>query len=137
PHGRSDAVVQLSVAVGLPLGRVAIEWLLVPARLARWPAAAIAAVPWFLASGYAYHRAAPGLRIGVYAAETVTIVGALLLAGATVPGLFIVVLLVPALPLAFAGMAVFGAVPDDPWAYAVGNAMFFGWMLVAVFPLAG
>ncbi len=142
PRGRSLLVgaglfAVLSVAVGLPLGRVAIEWLLVPARLARWPAAAIAAVPWFLASGYAYHRAAPGLRIGVYAAETVTIVGALLLAGATVPGLFIVVLLVPALPLAFAGMAVFGAVPDDPWAYAVGNAMFFGWMLVAVFPLAG
>lgn len=142
PRGRSMLVgaglfAVLAVAVGLPLGRVAIEWLLVPSRLARWPAAAIAAVPWALAAGYAHHRATPRLRVGIYAVETLTIVGALLLAGATVPGLFIVVLLVPALPLAFAAMTVFGSVPDDPWAYAVGNALFFGWLLVAVFPLAG
>ena len=29
-----------------------------------------------------------------------------------------------------------GAAVNDPWAYAIGNALFFGWMLVAVFPIA-
>lgn len=142
PSGRSVLVgaglfAVLWLAVGLPLGRVAIEWLLVPSRLVRWPAAALAAVPWLLAAGYAYRRATPRLRAGVYAAETLAVVGALLLAGTTIPGLFVVVLLVPALPVVFAAMTVLGSVPDDPWAYAVGNGLFFGWLLVAVFPLAG
>jgi hypothetical protein len=33
-------------------------------------------------------------------------------------------------------MGAVGAAVDRPWAVALGNALFFGWLLVAVFPLA-
>ncbi|HKJ86268.1 MAG TPA: alpha/beta hydrolase, partial [Spirochaetia bacterium] len=108
-----------------------------PFRLARWPIAALALLPWLLAAGFAQSGGRVRTRVGVYAGQTVAIVAGLALAGATIPGLFIVVLLVPALPLVFAAMALAGGVVDDPWAYAVGNALFFSWLLVALFPLAG
>lgn len=128
--------VFLWLAAGLPAGRLALEWVLVPYRLIRWPAAALAAVPWLLAAGYAGHGAPLRLRLGVYAGQTLAIVAALAVTGTVVPGLFIVVLLLPALPVAFAIMAAAGSIVDDPWSYAVGNALFFGWLLVALFPLA-
>jgi hypothetical protein len=33
-------------------------------------------------------------------------------------------------------MSLAGAAIDRPWSYAIGNALFFGWLLVAIFPLA-
>jgi dienelactone hydrolase len=128
--------VFLWLAAGLPAQRLALEWTLVPYRLIRWPAAALAVLPWLLAAGYAGHGGPLRVRLGVYAGQTLAIVGALAITGAVVPGLFIVVLLLPALPLVFAIMTAAGSIPDDPWSHAVGNALFFGWLLVALFPLA-
>jgi len=127
----------LWVVVGLVGGQLAYRWLLIPFRLARWPIAALALLPWLLAAGFAQSGAGFRTRVGVYLGQTAAIVGALVVAGTAIEGLFIVVLLVPALPLAFAAMALAGGVVDDPWAYAVGNALFFAWLLVALFPLAG
>jgi hypothetical protein len=127
----------LWAVVGLVGGQLAYRWLLIPFRLARWPIAALALLPWLLAAGFAQSGGGVRTRIGVYVGQTVAIVAALALAGTAIPGLFIVVLLVPALPLVFAAMALAGGVVDDPWAYAVGNALFFAWLLVALFPLAG
>jgi len=125
------------VGVGLPAGQLVLRWVLVPARLARWPLAAVALVPWFLAAGCAQQRAGFWQRVGLAAAQSIAVVAALVVAGVTIPGLYIVVLAIPVLPLLLAATATFGGVVRDPWAFAVGNALFVGWALVAAFPLAG
>ncbi|MEI2643294.1 MAG: hypothetical protein V9G10_13475 [Candidatus Nanopelagicales bacterium] len=68
--------------------------------------------------------------------QTVVIVAGLLLTALFVPGLGFVALLLPVIPAVLAGMSLAGAAIDRPWSYAIGNALFFGWLLVAIFPLA-
>jgi dienelactone hydrolase len=127
----------LWIAVGLMGEYVALRWILIPFRLLRWPAVAALVLPWLLAAGYAQHRSPLRVRIGVYLGQTIGVVGALAIAGLAIEGLYVIVLLLPALPLALGAMAVAGGVTDDPWTYAVGNALFFGWLLAALLPLAG
>ncbi len=127
----------LWVAVGVMTQEVALQWLLIPYRLARWPILALLCLPWLLAAGVCQAGRTRAGRAAIYLAQTAAIVGALGLAGVTVSGLFIVVLVLPVLPVVFLILSVAAAILDDPWAYALGAAPFFGWMLVSVFPLTG
>lgn len=127
----------LWVGVGVMTQEVALQWLLIPYRLARWPAFALLSLPWLLAAGVCQAGTTRAGRAAMYLAQTVTIVAALGLAGVTVSNLFIVVLVLPVLPAVFLILSLAAAILDDPWAYALGAAPFFGWMLVAVFPLTG
>ena len=52
-----------------------------------------------------------------------------------VPGLFVLILIAPVLPLVLAIKSITGAVFDDPWAYGLGSALFFGWLMASLFPL--
>lgn len=113
-----------------------IPWWLIPERLVRWPFMALAALPWLLAAGLVQHRASALRRAGWWLLQTVVIVAGLGLAVVASPGLFFIVLLMPVIPVISAIMAIAGAAIDRPWSYALGNALFFGWLLVAVFPLA-
>ena len=118
-------------------GRTGVNpWWLIPERLVRWPFLAAAALPWLLAAGLAQHRGSFAQRAGWWLLQTVVIVAGLGLAVVASPGLFFIVLLMPVIPVISAIMAVAGAAVDRPWSYAIGNALFFGWLLVAVFPLA-
>ena len=126
----------LTLAFGVMAELVWIPWWLIPERLARWPFLAAAALPWLLAAGLAQHRGSFLQRAGWWLLQTVVIVAGLGLAVVANPGLFFIVLLMPVIPLISAIMAVAGAAVDRPWSYAIGNALFFGWLLVAVFPLA-
>ncbi len=126
----------LWLAAGLMSQHVALQWILIPSRLARWPVVALAMLPWQLAAGYAQAKASLRYRVGLYLAYTLPILAALAIAGLTVNGLFFLTLVLPALPVAFAATALLGGIADDPWAYAVGNALFLGWLVVAIFPLA-
>ena len=127
----------LSLSVGLPAGKLILNWVLVPARLVRWPLVAIGLVPWFLAAGYAQQRVGLGRRIGLATAQSSVVVAALVMAGIGIPGLYIIVLAVPVLPILLAATATFGGVVRDPWVFALGNALFVAWALVAAFPLVG
>jgi hypothetical protein len=127
----------LWIAVGAMTQEVALQWFLVPYRLVRWPLFALLSLPWVLAAGMYGVGSTTAGRVGIYLAQTATIVAALGLAGITVSGLFIVVLVLPVLPFLFLILSVVAAILDDPWAYALGAAPFFGWMLVSVFPLTG
>ncbi len=44
---------------------------------------------------------------------------------------------VPLLPVILGILAIAAAAFDQPWTYGIGVAMFFGWVIAAVFPLAG
>jgi pimeloyl-ACP methyl ester carboxylesterase len=128
--------VILTLAFGVMAQLVWLPWWLNGARLARWPFLAAAVLPWLLAAGLAHHRATAGRRAGWWLLQTAVIIAGLGLTVALSPGLFFVILLLPVIPIILGILTIFGAAIDRPWSFAVGNALFFGWLLVAVFPLA-
>ena len=62
-------------------------------------------------------------------------VAGLVLTASVVPGMFVLILVAPALPLVLAVESIAGSAVDDPWAYGLGSALFFGWLIAALFPL--
>jgi len=52
------------------------------------------------------------------------------------PGLGFVSLLMPIIPIILLILSAGAAAFVRPWSFALGGALFFGWLLVAVFPLA-
>ena len=126
----------LTLAFGVMAGRVWLPWWLTPGRLALWLPAAAAALPWLLAAGLAQQGASPLRRAGWWLFQTVVVVAGLLLTIVVSPGLGFVSLLMPMIPVILAAMSLAGAAVDRPWSYALGNALFYGWLLVAIFPLA-
>ena len=54
-----------------------------------------------------------------------------------IPSLSVLLLILPLLPVLFAILIIADSVIDKPWAYALGASLFFGWMLLAYFPLSG
>ncbi len=126
----------LWVAFGA-LGQVVwVQWLLVPARLLRWPLIALACLPWCLAAGLTVQRARGWGQAGWWLAPSAVLVGGFLLALWLVPGLGFIVLLLPLFP-ALVGILIFaGGRLHRPWAFALGSALFFAWAIAAAFPLA-
>jgi dienelactone hydrolase len=127
----------LWLAFGLMAQVVWLPWFLIPARLLRWPLLALAFLPWLLAAGWAQQGASTGKRIGWWLGQSVVLMVGLGTAVLLVPSLFFLVLVLPVLPLVLGIMALVGGAVDDPWAYGLGNALFFAWLLLALFPLVG
>lgn len=127
----------LWLVFGLMAQVVWLPWFLIPARLLRWPLLALTFVPWLLAAGWAQQGATTGRRIGWWLGQSGVLMVGLGTAVLLVPSLFFLVLVLPVLPLVLGIMAVVGGAVDDPWAYGLGNALFFAWLLLALFPLVG
>lgn len=114
-----------------------LPWLLVPARLVRWPLLALLCLPWTVAAAHGSHSPSWKTHVGWWLAQSVLISAGLLLAIVTIPGLFVLVLVLPLFPLIIGLMTIANAALQDPWAGGLGNALFFAWLLLAYFPLAG
>jgi hypothetical protein len=131
--------IGLFIALWLTLGLMAqftwLQWFLNPVRLIIWPLLALASLPWKVAAGYAQHGGSFWRRAGWWLGQSAILLGGLLLAAMVVPGLGILVLIAPVLPLVLAVEALAGVAFDDPWAYGLGSAFFFGWLIAALFPL--
>ncbi|MCX6030120.1 MAG: alpha/beta fold hydrolase [Chloroflexi bacterium] len=127
----------LSVAFGVMAQGVWVQWWLIPPRLLRWPLLALASLPWFLAAGQATQGCRAIWRVAWWLGQSAGLVGGLFLALALVPSLGFLVLLMPLLPVILGILAVVAAAFDRPWVYGIGGALFFGWIIAAVFPLAG
>lgn len=112
-----------------------LPWLLIPARLKLWPLLALAVFPWMLAAGNVQKDARTGRRLLIWLVQSVVLVLGFGLAVYFVPSLFFMVLLLPFFPVVMGMLAWVGAFYDDPWTYGVASALFFGWLLAAVFPL--
>jgi hypothetical protein len=52
-----------------------------------------------------------------------------------VPGLGFLILIMPVIPIVLGIMTLLGGVLDRPWAVANGNAAFFAWLTLSLFPL--
>ncbi|HEY71216.1 MAG TPA: alpha/beta fold hydrolase [Anaerolineae bacterium] len=124
------------VALGLISQYTWMQWFLIPARLWRWPILALACIPWMLAMGHEFQRMRGWGKAGFWLLQSVLAVAALLMVGMWVPGMYVVVLFAPVLPI-IVGIELLISKPfDDPWTFAVGNALFFGWLIATFFPLA-
>ena len=84
----------------------------------------------------AQHRLGLAARAGWWLYQSAVIVAGLGLTIWLAPQLSFVFLLLPVFPVVLAILGAAGAAIDRPWAVALGSALFFGWLLVAVFPLA-
>jgi hypothetical protein len=85
----------------------------------------------------AQRGAGAGTRVLWWLAQSVTVTAALFLALLLVPSLGFLLILLPLMPLILGIVAVAGAATGRAWAYGLGGAFFVGWILAAVFPLAG
>ncbi len=126
----------LWLAVGALAHFVWLPWLLIPARLVWWLPLSLLCLPWLLAAGRAQAGRPAGTRVLWWLAHSGLVIAGLLVLITLVPELGVLILLLPVLPAVLGLMAAAGAVADAPWAYALGNALFFGWLLLAYFPLA-
>lgn len=123
------------LAFGLPAHVVWLPWLLIPERLVLWPVLLLACLPWQLAAGYVQHGVSWWRRAAWWLLQSVVIVAGVLLAVALMPELGFMFLIAPVIPLVLGIMTVLGGVVDRPWAVGLGNAAFFGWLILTLFPL--
>lgn len=143
PRPKAKAIalgLGLFVILWLGFGAMAqvvwLQWWLIPVRLKLWPLFSLGCLPWFLASGMAQQDLGAGRRFIWWLGQTVAVVGGLFLTLYWLPQLGFMFLLLPILPLVLAIFAFAAAQLNEPWSYALGSALFFGWMLAATFPLA-
>lgn len=141
--GRRDLLRGLALfiilwfAIGALAHFVWLPWLLVPARLVRWPFMALAYLPWLLAAGRAQQGASSFKRTAYWFTQSLLIAAGLILMISLVPSLSVLILVLPMLPLLFGLMTIAGGAFNDSWAFAIGNTLFFGWAMMGYFPLSG
>ncbi len=126
----------LWVGFGAMAQLVWLQWWLIPPRLLLLPLLSLACFPWFLASGVAQQNAGVGKRLLWWLGQSTVLVGGLFLTLHLLPQLSFIFLLLPLFPPLIGILSYAAAQLKDVWSYALGSALFFGWMLAAAFPLA-
>jgi dienelactone hydrolase len=126
----------LWLGVGLLSNELWLAWFLIPARLVLLPLGAVCLLPWFLAAGQAAGPASGWGRAGWWLAQTLIVVGAVLLALRLMPNLFFLVLVLPVFPLMLGIHALAAGRQRHAWAFGLSAALFIAWTLLAVFPLS-
>lgn len=129
--------ILLWVAFGAMAQVVWLQWWLVPVRLQLWFLLSLACFPWFLASGVAQQGVGVKGRVLWWLGQSIALVGGLFLTLQFLPQLGFIFLLLPLFPLFVAMFSFAAAVLNEAWSYALGSALFFGWVITAAFPLAG
>jgi hypothetical protein len=125
----------LWIGLGVLGNYVWLPWILIPKRLILWPLGVVLSLPWFLAVAQAV---LPTSRLGRalwWLGYSMTLVGALFLALRLNPELGFLIIIVPVFPVVL-GLHALAAGPYR-WrsAFALGGALFIGWLVLAVFPL--
>lgn len=126
----------LWIAFGAMAQVVWLQWLLAPVRLQLFPILAITCFPWFLASGITQQHLTFGKRVLWWLGQSVVLISGFILVLYLLPQLGFIALLLPVFPVLVAIFSFTASVLNEPWSYAIGNALFFGWALAATFPLA-
>lgn len=134
--------VVLTLAFGVMAQTVWMQWWLIGPRMLRWPLLALLTLLWFLAAGVVQagaERTSTWRATRLFAwwlAQSISLLAGLAMVVLLVPGMFFVFLLLPLVPLLVGILALAAMGFTRPWSYALGSALFFGWVLAAVFPLA-
>lgn len=126
----------LWISFGAMAQLVWLQWLLVPERLQIFPVLSLLCFPWFLASGIAQQNLTKVKRFLWWLGQSVILIGGFILVLYLLPKLGFLILLLPLFPLLTAIYSFIATNLNEPWSYAIGCALFFGWTLAAAFPLA-
>ncbi|MBW4695832.1 MAG: lysophospholipase [Lyngbya sp. HA4199-MV5] len=125
----------LWIAFGAMAQVVWLQWWLIPIRLKVWLPVAIACFPWFLAAGIVQQNIGVGKRILWWLGQSVVLIGGFVLTLNFLPQLGFMFLLLPLFPPLIGLLALVAGLLNRAWVYAIGSALFFGWLL-AGFPLS-
>lgn len=112
-----------------------LPWLLIPERLILWPLGFVLCLPWFVAVAQAVLPTSRLGRAAWWLGYSLILVFALYLAMRLNPELGFLILILPLFPLVL-GVHSLAAGPYR-WraSFALGGALFVGWLIAAVFPL--
>ncbi len=126
----------LSLAFGALGHLVWAPWWMIPARLVRVPLFFLALLPIQVAAAFVQQNGRAGARWLWWLWQTITQTVGLYLVVLLIPGMGFISLILPLLPLLL-GIVTIGnsGMATRPWAAAIGNAAFFGWVLMVVFPI--
>lgn len=125
----------LWIGVGWLGSYVWIPVMLIPDRLVFWPLGVILSLPWLLAVAQAV---LPTSRLGRavwWLGYSLVLIGGLLLALRLNPELSFLMLILPVFPVILALHALAAGPYRWRTAFALGGALFIGWLVLAVFPL--
>jgi pimeloyl-ACP methyl ester carboxylesterase len=125
----------LWIGLGLLGNYVWLPWILIPKRLILWLLGAVLSLPWLLAVAQAVLPTSRFGRALWWLGYSLILVGALFLALRLNPELGFLSLILPVFPLVL-GLHALAAGPYR-WrsTFALGGALFIGWLVLAVFPL--
>lgn len=129
--------VLLSLAFGVMAPAVWLPWWLIPLRLALWPLLALGVFPWFWTVAEVQQTQGTWMRLLWWLVKSAVMLAGMIVLISAVPGLGILSLMAPLLPILFAMLDFANAYVRRPFAYALGSSLFFAWVLAVVFPLAG
>nr|WP_322711457.1 alpha/beta hydrolase [Nostoc sp. ChiSLP03a]MDZ8212683.1 alpha/beta hydrolase [Nostoc sp. ChiSLP03a] len=128
--------IVLWIGFGAMAQVVWLQWWLTGIRLQLFPILALISFPWFLASGIAQQNILFEKRILWWLGQSTALIGGFILVLYLLPNLGFIYLLLPLFPILVAIFSFTSSLLNEYWSYAIGNALFFGWMLAATFPLA-
>lgn len=125
----------LWIGVGFLGNYVWLPWILIPKRLILWPLGVLLSLPWLLAVAQAVLPTTRLGRVLWWFVYNLILIGSLFLALRLTPELGFLILILPVFPLVL-GLHALASGPYR-WrsTFALGGALFIGWLLVAVFPL--
>jgi pimeloyl-ACP methyl ester carboxylesterase len=126
----------LWLAFGAMAQVVWLQWWLIPMRFRLWLPLAIACLPWFLASGIVQHKTKLGQRFLWWLAQSAILISGFVLTLNFLPQLGFMFLLLPLFPPLMIILSLVAGLLNQVWVYAIGSALFFGWLLAAGFPLS-
>ena len=101
-----------------------------------WPLGALLSLPWFLVIGEALRGDGFLNRTLGWVWHTLVLGAGFILALRLVPELFVLILMLPVLPIVNGLLELASARLRGSWVFAIGGAMFMSWVLLAVFPMA-
>ncbi|BAY66624.1 hypothetical protein NIES22_67680 (plasmid) [Calothrix brevissima NIES-22] len=113
-----------------------LQWWLIGARLRIFPILAVACFPWFLAAGVAQQNLNLGERVLWWLGQSTVLISGFILVLYFLPQLSFIYLLLPLFPIFMAIVSFCSALLNNPWSYALGSSLFFGWVLASAFPLS-
>lgn len=128
--------VILWIAFGAMAQVVWLQWWLIPIRLRVWLPVAIACFPWFLAAGIVQENIGVGKRLLWWLGQSAALIGGFVLTLNFLPQLGFMFLLLPLFPPLMGILSLVAGLLNRAWVYAIGSALFFGWLLAAGFPLS-
>jgi len=126
----------LWIAFGAMAQVVWLQWWLIPIRLRVWLPIAIACFPWFLAAGIVQENIGVGKRVLWWLGQSAVLIGGFVLTLNFLPQLGFIFLLLPLFPPLMGILSLVAGLLNRAWVYAIGSALFFGWLLAAGFPLS-